>query len=120
MTTLTQLVATYNELATAAGKPTRKSFESKAKAEAAIAGLQPSTGAKLKVKRVRKTAEVHAKGPRGFKFGPKWLASIAEGKGIALNPINFPKLLDTATFKNVEVTPDLTQAEVAAMVAKAL
>lgn len=117
--TLATLIAQYNELATAAGLPTRKGFDNKAAAEAAIAALTPKKGAKLKIAKVRKAAEVRAKGPRGFKFGPKWIASIVEGKGIALKPANLPKLLDTAAFKNVEVTPDLTQAEIASMVAKA-
>jgi len=40
MATLTEMLNTYNTLAQAAGKPTRKSFDNKAKAEAAIASLQ--------------------------------------------------------------------------------
>jgi hypothetical protein len=121
--TLAALVAQYNELATAAGKPTRKSFDSKALAQAAIKSLTPKkarkTGAEIKVRAARTPAAPHAAGPRGFKFGPVWVKSIVEGKGVALKVANLPKLLDTAKAKGVEVTEDLTQAEIAAAVAKA-
>jgi hypothetical protein len=117
--TLNELIAKYNELAQAAGKPPRKSFDSKAKAEAAIAALQPK-GSNLKVKKARATAPVREAGPRGFKFGPVWLASIVAGAGIALKPQNLPKLIETAKFKGVKVTKDLSQAEIAAAVAKTL
>ena len=121
MTTLTALIATYNELALAAGKPTRKSFDSKAKAEAAIAALKPAAkGAALKVRKARTPAAIREKGPRGFKFGPVWLASISEGKGVALKPQNLPKLKDTAQHYGLEVTDDLNQAEIVALVAKHL
>ena len=119
--TLTQLIAKYNELATAAGVATRKGFESKAKAEAAIAALSKTTkkasGATL---RVRKAGAVREKGPRGFKFGPVWLASIAAGKGVALKPANIAKVLETAQAKGVTVTKDLTQLEIVALIAKAI
>ena len=116
--TLSQLIAKYNEVATQVGKPTRKSFDSKAKAEAAIKSITPkvSKGASLKIKKVVATRE---KGPRGFKFGPKWMQSIMTGKGIALQAQNLPKLKDTATYKGISITDDLTQAEIAAMIAKA-
>jgi|SRR5579859_3614509 len=122
--TLTQLIAKYNELATAAGVATRKGFESKAKAEAAIAALSKTTTKTAKASgatlRVRKAAAVREKGPRGFKFGPVWLASIAAGKGVALKPANIKKVLETAEAKGVTVTKDLTQAEIVALIAKAI
>lgn len=122
-TTLTALIAKYNELATAAGRATRKGFDNKTKALEAIASLEAllkpkaSKGAALKV---RKATSVRTKGPRGFKFGPVWMRSIAEGKGIALKPQNLPKLLETATFKDVTVSADLSQPEIAAAIAKTL
>ena len=118
MTTLNELVAKYNELATAKGLATRKSFDNKAKAEAAIAALKPAKkGAAL---RVRKAGAVHQKGPRGFTFGPVWLASIKAGEGVALKAVNLPKLLETAKAFGVSVTADLDQTEVAKLVAKAV
>jgi hypothetical protein len=80
-----------------------------------------NAGAALKVKKARATsATIHEKGPRGFKFGPVWLKSIAEGKGVALKPANFPKLKDHAAAAGIEVTADLTQAEIATAIAKTL
>ena len=121
MSTMNELITKYNGLATAAGVATRKGFENKAKAEAAIAELSKTTkkasGATL---RVRKAGAVHNKGPRGFKYGPVWLQSIKSGKGVALKPANLPKLNETATSYNVSITADLTQAEIAALVAKAI
>lgn len=121
--TLNELIAKYNALAASVGMPTRKGFDNKSKAEASlntileIVKAKSGEGAKLKI---RKAAQVHQKGPRGFKFGPIWMRSISEGKGVALKPQNMPKLLETATFKGIQVTPDLSQAEVAAAIAKAL
>lgn len=119
--TLTALIAQYNELATAAGKPTRKGFDSKAKAEAAIKSF--GKGAKMKIAKVAKTGKtvtVHEKGPRGFKFGEVWLQSIRDGAGVALKAANLPKLRETATAYNVTLTKDLNQAEMAAAIAKAI
>jgi hypothetical protein len=117
--TLAKLVATYNVLALAAGKPERKSFDNKTVAELAIKSLTPkkSTGAALKI---RKAAQTREAGPRGFQFGPVWIKSIVDGAGIALKVSNLPKLLATAASKGIEVTKDLTQAEIVAMVAKAV
>jgi len=119
--TLNELIAKYNELATAAGLATRKGFENKAKAEAAIAALTKTTkkasGAAL---RVRKASAVHQPGPRGFKVGPVWIASIKSGKGVAMKPANRPKLIEHATSVGVSVTDDLTHAEIVALIAKAI
>lgn len=119
MSTLNELITSYNSLATAAGLPTRKGFESKAKAEAAIASLKPKKSKSASLK-IRKAGAVHEKGPRGFKFGPVWIASIVAGKGIALKAANLPKLKDTATTYGVNVTSDLTQDEIASAIAKAM
>ena len=119
MATLTDLINTYNTLAGAAGLPTRKGFDNKAKAEAAIAALAPAP--KAATLRVRKAGAVRAKGPRGFKVdSPAWLRSIADRKGIALSPSNLPKLLDTASVKGVSVSADMPQAEIVALVAAAI
>lgn len=120
--TLNDLIAKYNTLAAAAGLPTRKGFDNKAKAEAAIASLT-GKGAKLKVAKAAKTAKVvkvHEKGPRGFKFGPVWLQSIRDGAGVALKPANLPKLRETAQAYGVTLTKDLNQAEMAAAIARAI
>lgn len=114
--TLADLVSAYNTLAVAAGKPVHKSFESKAKAEAAIKSLTPKTARKT-----MKVAQVRAKGPRGFKVNsPAWLKSIFAVAGIATKPANLPKLLDTADVHGVKVTKDLSQEEIVKMVAKAM
>ena len=118
MPTLADLIATYNTLAVAAGLPTRKGFDNKAKALAAIAALQPAP--KAATLRVRKAGAIRAKGPRGFKIdSPAWLRSIAAGKGIALSPSNLPKLLDTADAKGITVSADMTPADIAAAIAAA-
>jgi len=123
MLTLTTLIAKYNELATSLGRPVRKGFDNKSKALEAISELesllQPkeSAGATLKV---RKASAVRTKGPRGFKFGPVWMRSIREGKGIALKPQNMPKLMETASFVGVKVSDDLSQPEIAAVIARTL
>jgi hypothetical protein len=117
MKTLKELVAEYNTLASAAGKPTRKGFDSKALAEAAIMALRPKASATIKV---RKATAVREKGPRGFKFGPVWMQSIRDGKGVALKPQNMPKLLDTAAFMGVNVRNDQPQAEIAMAIAKVI
>lgn len=122
--TLKDLIAKYNTLATAAGLPTRKGFDNKAKAEAAIASLiGKGAGAKLKVAKAAKTAKVvkvNEKGPRGFRFGPVWLQSIRDGVGVALKPANLPKLRETAQVYGVTLTEDLSQAEMAAAIAKVI
>ena len=122
--TLNDLIAKYNTLAIAAGLPTRKGFDNKAKAEAAIASLTgKGKGAKLKVAKAAKTAKVvkiREKGPRGFKFGPVWLQSIRDGAGVALKPANLPKLRETAQAYSVTLTKDLNQAEMAAAIAKVI
>ncbi len=119
MSTLNELITQYNTLATAAGVATRKGFESKAKAEAAIATLTKTTkkasGATL---RVRKAGAVHEKGPRGFKYGPVWLTSIRNSKGVALKPSNLPKLREHAASAGVASTG--TSEEIVALLAKAI
>lgn len=70
--------------------------------------------------KIRKAGAVHAAGPKGFKFGPVWVASVVAGAGVALKPANLPKLVDHATHLGVEVTPDLTQVEIASAIAKAI
>lgn len=68
-----------------------------------------------------KEAAIRNKGPRGFRVdSPAWMASIQSGKGIALSPANLPKLLDTAAVHNVEISEDLTQAEIVEKISKAL
>lgn len=90
MKTMNDLVSAYNTLATSLGMPTRKGFDNKAKAEAAIKSLKrKSSGGAL---RVRKAGAVRKAGPRGFRFGPVWIASIKSGDGIAYSPRNLPKL----------------------------
>ena len=103
MSTLNELVARYNELAVAAGKPTRKSFDNKAKAEAAIKELTPSK------RRTPRTAKVHEKGPRGWIFGPKWLISVKSASGIATKMQNLPKLIDFAQSLGVSVKSGTSQ-----------
>ena len=77
------------------------------------------TGGQLRVAKFRSKV-VHAEGKRGFQFGPKWLASVKSGAGIAVHPSNMPKLLKTAEKYNVSVPAKATQVEIAAAVAKAL
>ena len=93
MKTMNDLVSEYNTLATELGRPARKGFDNKAKAEAALKALKAlkrkSSGGAL---RVRKAGAVRSAGPRGFRFGPVWIASIKSGDGIAYSPRNFPKL----------------------------
>lgn len=116
------MIAKYNELAIAAGKPTRKGFDSKLKAAAAIAALQLTSnkGAKVKIAKAKREVKVHEAGPRGFIFGPVWVQSVRDGKGVALKPQNLPKLRLHAQKVGAEVTEDLSQAEIAALVAKAM
>lgn len=137
--TLSALIAFYNTLAIAAGAPVRKSFESKAKAQAAIKALQeqvkttleapaakPAGAAKapkaatLKIKAVRKAAKVREAGPRGFKFGAVWTESVKAGVGVALKPANMPKLEAMAMELKVTVKDGADQAELAAAIAQAL
>lgn len=118
--TLAQLIASYNELATAAGKPTRKGFDNKAAAEAAIKAIKKDARKAGGQVKVRAAAKARVAGPRGFSFGPVWMESIKAGAGIALQAANMPKLLATAEKYGVEITADLTQDEVAKMVAKAI
>lgn len=93
MNTMNDLVSSYNALATQLGLPTRKGFDNKAKAAAALKALKSqarkSSGA---ARRVRKAGAVRTAGPRGFRFGPVWIASVKSLSGIALAPCNFPKL----------------------------
>lgn len=85
-------------------------------AKMATAGEKKSGAAK----RVRKsTGIIHSEGPRGFKMGPVWLASIKSLKGIALSPSNLPKLKKTAESKGID-TEGKTQEELAAAIAKTL
>ncbi len=119
--TLADLVAEFNTLATAAGEKTRKSFENKTVAEAAIKALKKTAGkSKGGAIKIRKAGATRNPGPGGFKFGPVWLESITAGKGIAMSVANLPKLLATAAHYEVEVTSDLTQEEIAKSVAKAI
>lgn len=84
-----------------------------------IAEKLATAGSSAKVKvRSRKAVVLHQRGPRGFKFGPVWMRSIIEGKGVALKPQNLPKLRETATFHGVQVTEDLSQVEIANEIAK--
>lgn len=115
MSTMNELVSKYNALATTAGLPTRKGFDNKTAAEAAIKSLKSkakrTSGATL---RVRKAGAVRSAGPRGFKFGPVWLASIKSGSGIALSPRNFPKLRQTGEAYGIDGSLTATnQAELA-------
>jgi hypothetical protein len=74
-----------------------------------------------KAPREPKDPVIRNKGPRGFRVdSPAWLASIMACKGIALSAANMPKLLDTAAVHNVEITDDLTQAEIVEKISKAL
>lgn len=93
MKTMNDLVSEYNTLAAELGRPARKGFDNKAKAEAAIKdlmSLKPKSSAGTI--RVRKAGAARNAGPRGFRFGPVWIASIKSGSGIAYAPRNFPKL----------------------------
>jgi len=76
-------------------------------------------GGQLRVAKYRSKV-VHNEGKRGFQFGPKWLASVKSGSGIAVHPSNMPKLLKTAEKFNVKVPAAGTQVEIAAAIAKAL
>lgn len=74
-----------------------------------------------KAPREAKDPVIRNKGPRGFRVdSPAWLASIMACKGIALSAANMPKVLDTAAVNNVEVSDDLTQAEIVEKISKAL
>jgi len=139
MTTLNEMIAIHNELAAKVGAPARKGFDNKAKAEAAINVLKAKVAAQeaeaaaqqaaqqveavvaaARPRRLRGEIKIHERGPRGFKFGPVWIASVIAGHGVALMRQNLPKLQDHARTVGVQVTPDLNQAEIAAMVAKAV
>lgn len=47
----------------------------------------------------------------GFRFGPVWLASVKNGKGIAAKPQNFPKLIETARLQNIEIPSNIDQIQ---------
>ena len=47
---------------------------------------------KAKGQRARRTATVVTAGPRGFRFGEVWNASVKAGEGVALAPANINKL----------------------------
>jgi hypothetical protein len=70
--------------------------------------------------KVRKAAVLRQEGPRGFKVGPVWIASIKAGKGVALKPSNLPKLKKTAEEYKVTVKDDATHEEIVAAIAAAL
>lgn len=70
--------------------------------------------------RVRKASKVHQEGPRGFRFGPVWLASIKAAKGVALLQSNLPKLKKTADHYGVKYDDNTSQEELVAAVAKAI
>lgn len=131
--TLSALIAQYNTLAIAVGAPVRKSFDNKAKAQAALEVLQAQAAAvpaakpakapkaaTLKIKAVRKAAKVREAGPRGFKFGAVWTESVKAGVGVALKPANMPKLEAMAMELKVTVKDGADQAELAAAIAQAL
>lgn len=130
MTTLNEMIALHNELAAKVGVPARKGFDNKTKASAAVDALKAKVAvmeaeaaqqAETKVtrtSRVRGEIKVHERGPRGFKFGPVWVASVVAGRGVALMRQNLPKLSEHAQMVGVQVTPDLNQAEIAVMIAK--
>jgi len=67
-----------------------------------------------------RTGGVKLPGPRGYRFGPVWLKSIAEGKGIAVHPSNLPKLLATAASRKVNIARNMPQEEIARLVARHL
>lgn len=77
------------------------------------------TGGQMRVAKYRSKV-VHEEGKRGFQFGPKWLASVKAGTGIAVHPSNMPKLLKTAEKFNVKVDTKAPQTEIAAAIAKVL
>lgn len=126
MSTMNDLVTRYNVLAKLAGLPLRKGFDNKAKAEAAIKAADLGTKAKSKPKsaaalRVRKAGAVRTAGPRGFKFGPVWLASVKAGNGPALSPRNLPKLVLTGEAYGIPGASNFKdQAKLAAKIAEAL
>lgn len=70
--------------------------------------------------RLRGRSGVKLPGPRGYRFGPVWLKSIAEGRGIATHPSNLPKLLATAASRRVNIPKDMPQEEIVRLVAKEL
>jgi hypothetical protein len=61
-------------------------------------------------------------GPRGFRFSNGFLASVREGKGVAVSPANLPKLLSLAAHKGVRIPKraNLTPKMIAEHVSKAL
>lgn len=122
MATLAELISTYNQMALAQGLATRKSFDNKAKAEAAIAAIMPAPAPEVvKVRRPRQPAPVRLEGPRGFRTNsPAWVRSIMAGKGVAFIAPTLPKLIATAKVHGVNVPEGATQAEIGALIANAL
>lgn len=109
--TLSAMIANYNTLATKAGLPTRKSFDNKAKAAAAIAEVTKLTkAAKTKVSNTE----------NGFRFGPVWQESIIAGSGVALREVNRPKLEAAVKHFNVTVPENASIDQLAAAIANVI
>ena len=67
-----------------------------------------------------RTKRIHKEGVRGFRFGPKWLASVTAVDGIAVHPSNRPKLIRTAEKFEVKIDPKADMAVIASLVATAV
>lgn len=66
--------------------------------------------------RTKRTTAI-AEGPRGFRFGPVWTASVQAGEGVALLDVNKNKLLKHA--ESLGIT-SFTAADESAKIAKAI
>ena len=100
--------------------PIAAEIKTAAEAEAAKVAETPAVAVE-KVKkpgRIRSTRTIEA-GPRGFRFGGKWMESVAAGTGIAVHPTFFAKLKAHAASVNVEVAEGVTPVELAALIAAA-
>ena len=79
----------------------------------------PNTGATVRVKSTSTSTPVEA-GPRGFRFGDVWNASVKAGTGIAVSEANRNKLIAQAVSLAVDHDAAIPSKDLAALVAAKL
>lgn len=117
--------ATSNETATVAAHQSNPDEESKMKtARKATKNSKPAARndrrqVERKGRAARKTSTVN-EGPRGFRFGPVWIASVQAGEGVALLPTNVNKLMKHAEAVGVKVREGAAPEQIVKQIAAKL
>lgn len=116
--TLPKLQRVIGEIVAAEAAEVEKLAAAAKLVEQQAAVVEAATAAGLKAKRGRKAknpadVKVVEAGPRGFRFGEVWNASVKSGAGVALHPANFNKLVAQAKAAGFEVAEVAFSAETA-------